>query len=105
MIKQLVLTNSATEALIQNPRLQYLGFIANAKRKWGGASRSLRKSCCRHKKTQLTSKDRQHILNGVRQAIATMGSQAVQQVKEILNAEQLIVHLGVERGQVKTKTI
>ena len=104
-MKQLVLTNSATEAMIQHPRLQHIGFLSNAKRKWHARVHPLRKSCCRHKKTRLTSQQRQHILNSVRQSVAIASGTVVQQIKSILNTDVIVVHLGVENGQLKTKTL
>lgn len=104
-MKQLVLTNAATEALIQHPRLQHIGFISNAKRKWQSKVHSLRQSCCRHKKTRLKSQQRQHILNSVRQSVATLSGSMLKSVKDILAVDTIVVHLGVEGGQLKTKTL
>jgi len=103
-MNQLVLTNSATEALLQHPRLQHISFLANAKRQWNMKVK-VRKSCCRHKKTRLTSQQRQHILNSVRQSVSLLSGTVLQQIKDILGVQKIIVHLGVENGQMKTKTL
>ena len=105
-IRQLVLTNSATEALIQHPRLQHIGFIATAKKKLNGkSSTTRRRSCCGGRKTLLTSGQREHILTSVRQSVAILGSSVVSLLKDVMNTDAIVVHLGVENGQIVKKIL
>jgi len=104
-IRQLVLTNSATEALIQNPRLQHIGFISTAKRKFSGKNGRTRKRSCCGGKSLLTSAQREHILTNVRQSVAMLGSSVVSLLKDVLNTNTIIVHLGVENGQIIKKIL
>ena len=91
------LTTAATEALIMNADVRAgVPFIQNAYNKWFSAKN--KRSCCRN---SIDISSREFIVRSVRHTILSLPPDKLQIVKQVLHADQLIIHLedgGTGRG-------